>query len=226
MTATTMPAHPPAAPVGTDKDARFWNRQARKYAKSKISDIEGYQRSLARTRDFLSATSEVLEIGCGTGTTALHHAPHVKHITGTDLSSEMVSIANEKAGDADQLNAEFVVAEAARLPFAEDAFDVVMAHNLFHLVPSVDDVLSELHRVTKSGGTFISKTPCLDQMNPVMKRVVLPVVKRIYGVSTLQIFSVDTLRRSILKAGFVIEDTEFHDSKGKKTRPFIVARKV
>ncbi len=40
---------------------------------------------------------EVLEFGCGTGTTAITHAPYVKHIRAIDISSNMIEIAQRKA---------------------------------------------------------------------------------------------------------------------------------
>lgn len=207
-----------------DPGTKFWNRQARKYAKSKIADMAGYRRSIARTRDYLRAEDEVLELGCGTGSTALQHAPHVSHITGTDISSEMVAIANEKTAEEGPLNAEFVVAEADDLPFADQSFDAAMAHNLYHLVTDVDKALRAAHRVVKKNGVFITKTPCLGEMNAPMRKIVLPVMRRFYGVPVLHTFTINEFKDAIERAGFAIEEVEFHGTKGKDNRPFIVAR--
>lgn len=206
--------------------AKFWDGTARKYAKSKISDMPGYRRSVARTRDYLQAEDHVLELGCGTGSTALQHAPHVQHITGTDISNEMIAIANEKALSDGPINAEFVVAEADNLPFADQSFDAVMAHNLYHLVTDVDDALAAAHRVVKKNGIFISKTPCLGEMNSVMRNMVLPIMRRFFGVPTLHTFSIDEHKAAIMRAGFEIEEVEYHGTKDKDTRPFIVARAI
>ena len=40
---------------------------------------------------------EVLEFGCGTGGTAIIHAPYVKHIRAIDISGNMIAIAKGKA---------------------------------------------------------------------------------------------------------------------------------
>lgn len=209
-----------------DPSARFWDGRARKYANSKIGDNAGYENTLARARQLLSTDHEVVEIGCGTGTTALHHAPYVGHITGTDISPEMIAIANEKTAENRQLNAEFIVAPADDLPFAPASFDVAMSHNLFHLVGDLDAALAAAHRVLKKGGLFISKTPCLADMNPGMRFVVLPVMKMFYRVPHLGMFSAEQFRSSITKAGFDITDVEYHGTKGKDIRPFIIARKI
>ena len=56
---------------------KFWDSKAEAYAKSQISDEETYQRKLTETQALLTPEMRVLEFGCGTGTSAVHHAPHV-----------------------------------------------------------------------------------------------------------------------------------------------------
>jgi ubiquinone/menaquinone biosynthesis C-methylase UbiE len=56
----------------------------------------GYEETLARTRSFLHAEDHLLEIGCGTGSTALKLAPSVRQITATNVSGGMLGIANGK----------------------------------------------------------------------------------------------------------------------------------
>ena len=77
-------------------DARFWDRTSRKYAASAILDRAGYERTLDRTRALLGSGDRVLELGCGTGTTALLLADDVQHYLATDISAGMIAIANEK----------------------------------------------------------------------------------------------------------------------------------
>jgi len=81
-------------------DGKFWNSIAEKYAKSPVSDQASYEKKLAVTRDYMTPDMEVLEIGCGTGTTAIHHAPAVKHIRATDITPAMLDIARGKAAAA------------------------------------------------------------------------------------------------------------------------------
>ncbi|MEL6201990.1 MAG: class I SAM-dependent methyltransferase [Pseudomonadota bacterium] len=212
--------------TNTDKSRRFWDRHAPKYAKSKISDLKGYERSLDRTRDYLTNDQNVLEIGCGTGKTAIAHAPYAGHVTGTDIADGMVEIAREKAADGGSLNVDFLPAPADDLGFPAATFDLAMSHNLYHLVDDVDAALAEAHRVTKPGGIFITKTPCLGEMNVVMRRLVLPVMTRFYGLGNVQMFTLGEWENSLKQAGFIIEAVEFHGTAGKDTRPFIVCRKA
>ena len=79
-------------------DTRFWDRAARKYAKGAIADQAGYERTLGRTLALLNAGDRVLELGCGTGTTALRLAGKVHDYLATDVSAEMIAIARERYG--------------------------------------------------------------------------------------------------------------------------------
>ena len=54
-------------------------------------------KTLNDTRKYLNSEASVLEIGCGTGTTALKLAGNVHSMTATDISSSMIAIAQEKA---------------------------------------------------------------------------------------------------------------------------------
>lgn len=75
----------------------FWEKRADKYSRQPVADEASYQRKLEVTRKYFRPDMEVLEIGCGTGSTAISHAPYVKHIRATDFSSRMIEIAKEKA---------------------------------------------------------------------------------------------------------------------------------
>ena len=128
-----------AASTSTAYEARFWDRIARKYASDLIKGTDGYE----RTRELLTHTDTVLEIGCGTGTTALKLAPSVQRIVGTDISGEMITIARERAAVAAWGNAEFEAAPAQRIAGADRPFDTVLAFNLLHLVADRPNTLRE-----------------------------------------------------------------------------------
>ena len=77
--------------------ARFWNIMAKRYSKSPVPDEAAYQKKLQVTRKYFRPDMKVFEFGCGTGSTAIVHAPYVKHIQAIDVSSKMVEIAEAKA---------------------------------------------------------------------------------------------------------------------------------
>lgn len=57
--------------------------------------MAAYEDTLGRTKSYVTADDRGLEMGCGTGSTALLFAPHVREIMGTDLSPAMIKIARE-----------------------------------------------------------------------------------------------------------------------------------
>ena len=206
-------------------DARFWDRIARKYAADPIKDMDGYARTVDRTRHYLRSTDTVLELGCGTGTTALKLAPHVSRIVATDLSDEMIAIAREKAAAQACHNAEFTAATPERAAWPDGAFDAALAFNLWHLVADRTSALAHIHRVLKPGGLFVSKTPCLAEMNPLI-RLALPVAQLVGKAPYVAVFSAAALEREIEAAGFAIIERARHGSGRKDPRIFIVARKA
>ncbi len=205
-------------------DARFWDRAARKYARDPIKDMAGYERTIERTRQYLKAGDVALELGCGTGKTALKLAPHVSRLIATDVSAEMVAIANENAVQANCRNVEFTEAPLHDVPWPDGTFNVVLAFNVLHLVAGRQDALARISRHLKPGGLFISKTPCLSEMNPLI-RMAVPVMRAIGKAPYVETFSTADLEREIEGAGFTIVERARHGSGRKDPRIFIVARK-
>jgi ubiquinone/menaquinone biosynthesis C-methylase UbiE len=205
-------------------DARFWDRVAHKYAADPIKDMGGYERTLARTRQLLRSTDVVLELGCGTGTTALRIAPHVKRLVATDLSGEMIAIAREKAAARDCRNVEFSVGTPNDVAWPDGTFDAVLAFNLLHLVVDRTQALARIERLVKPGGLFVSKTPCLSEMNRLI-RVALPVMQFVGKAPHVDCFTADEMARDIEAAGLTLVERARHGSKRKDPRIFIVAQK-
>ena len=122
--------------------ARFWDKIAVRYSKKPVSDEAAYQKKLAVTREHFGPETRVLEFGCGTGSTAILHAPHVQHILATDISPKMIEIAKEKARADNVENVSFEVASIETLDAPDASFDVVLGrHNLATSVGEVIDVV-------------------------------------------------------------------------------------
>lgn len=208
----------------TIDNARFWDRVAHKYAKARIRDTAGYERTLERCRSLFKASDTVLEIGCGTGTTALQLAPSVARMVGSDVSNAMVAIAREKCIALGCPNAEFSVATAELGPGLEGSYDAVLAFNLLHLIADRPTTFARVDRLLKPGGLFISKTPCLSEMNPLF-RVAVPIMRLVGKAPFVSFFSAAAIEAEIAGAGFTIEAREWHGSGRKDARIFLVARK-
>lgn len=211
--------------MATPNDTRFWDRAARKYAATPISDPTGYERTLARTREALPASSRVLELGCGTGSTALRLAGAAAHYLATDISPAMIAIAQEKRAAAPVPNLAFEVATAHALADRETPFDAVLAFNYLHLVHDLAATLAAIHRLVRPDGVFISKTACLSEMNPALRFLALPAMQLIGKAPHVGSFTRTALRQAIEKAGFEVLAMEIHAGKGDDRRPFIIARR-
>jgi arsenite methyltransferase len=103
----------------------------------------------------LATGERVLDLGSGAGTDSLVAAQMVGpagHVTGVDMTPEMLAKARSAATTMGVANVEFVEGEAERLPFADASFDVVISNGVIDLVPDKDAVFAELYRVLAPGG--------------------------------------------------------------------------
>lgn len=210
--------------VRAANDARFWDRIARKYAADPIADMAGYERTIERTRHYLKGEQTAFEFGCGTGTTALRLAPALARIVATDISGGMIAIARERAEAGKHANVEFAVAAPDAAPWPDETFDIALGFNVLHLVAAREAALSGIRRLLKPGGLFISKTPCLKEMNPII-RIAVPVMQLLGKAPYVSSLSAGELEREIAAAGFEIVERAHNASRGRDPRPFLVARK-
>jgi ubiquinone/menaquinone biosynthesis C-methylase UbiE len=99
---------------------------------------------------------DVLEVGCGTGffTLNLMLAGVIDRAHVTDISPGMVRVTERNASSLG-LRVEGRVADAERLPYDDDTFDLVVGHAVLHHVPDVALALREVLRVLKPGGRFV-----------------------------------------------------------------------
>lgn len=205
-----------------DGSARFWDRFAERYAKMPVRDEAAYQRKLEVTRGYFRPDMEVLEIGCGTGSTALAHAPFVKLIRAVDVSSKMIDIARRKAEAAGIDNVRFEQGTIETLKVPDQCLDAVLALNLLHLVDDKDDFIARVHTMLKPGGVFVTSTPCLGDSSYKFLKYVGPVGVFLGVMPKVRVFTVKDLVESLTRAGFTI-DHEWLPGKNKAA--FVAARK-
>jgi len=97
---------------------------------------------------------QALDVGTGAGHTALLFAPHVAHVTATDLTEPMLVKTAELATERGLTNIETKFADAESLPFDDAMFDLVTCRLAFHHFPNPKQTISEFVRVLKPGGTL------------------------------------------------------------------------
>ncbi len=202
---------------------KFWDKKAEGYAASPIKDMDAYLATMEKAKAHLNADDRVLEVGCGTGSTALLLAENVAHITGSDISGNMIQIAKEKAKAQKATNVTFVRATLDDDVLEDGAFDAVLAFNILHLLDDLPAAVAQIHKRLKPGGSFISKTVVLGE-GVSLWRLALPPMRLLGLAPSVGFLGHEQLDRIITQGGFEIEETFVHP--GSFETRFIVAKKV
>lgn len=189
--------------------ATFWNGMAAKYARSPIKDMQSYDYTMERTAAYLAPDDKVLELGCGTGTTALRLADKVAHYTGSDIANEMIEIAKGKAADAKVENVNFITGGVKNI--TSEPLDAVLAYNLIHLLDDPNEAMAKAHELLKPGGYFISKTVCNPSKSKSWKfrliKAALPLMQMVGKAPYVNFMEIPELEALIEEAGFKIIET-------------------
>ena len=201
--------------------SKFWDKIAERYSKRPIADQESYEKKLQVTLDYLRPDMKVLEFGCGTGSTAITHAPYVKHIQAIDISSKMIEIAQGKADANNVKNVTFKRSAIDEFNASDQTFDAVLGLSILHLLENKEDVISKIHKILKPSGIFVTSTACLGDTMKIFK-VIGPVGKFFGLMPLVKVFTTKELEDSLTVAGFAI-DYQWQPGKGKSM--FIVAKK-
>jgi ubiquinone/menaquinone biosynthesis C-methylase UbiE len=93
----------------------------------------------------------VLDVGCGTGSVAVHAARLGYDVTGVDIARNLIEQARQRAA-AERLSIGFQEGDAESLPFLDGSFDAVISRYGAMFAPRPELVAAELYRVTKPGG--------------------------------------------------------------------------
>jgi ubiquinone/menaquinone biosynthesis C-methylase UbiE len=200
----------------------FWDRVAPRYAKMAMRNPDAYETTLKLTKAHLHAEDRVLELGCGTGATALRLAPSVGQYVATDYSAKMIAIADDAQVSNGTHNITPCVASLGDGSLPTGPFDAVVAFNLLHLLQNRRAAFTEVFDLLRPGGVFISKTPCLGGIFRAFQPV-LALLQLFGKAPDFNFITTAGLERDITSAGFEI--IERGDYPSGPPRRFIVAQK-
>ncbi|MBZ0252857.1 MAG: bifunctional 2-polyprenyl-6-hydroxyphenol methylase/3-demethylubiquinol 3-O-methyltransferase UbiG, partial [Candidatus Methylomirabilis sp.] len=96
----------------------------------------------------------LLDLGCGGGWLAEEMRRIGFRTTGLDASAEAIAAATRHAEES-ALGIDYHLARGEDIPFADDAFDVVLLCGVLEQVAEIDAVLAEVARVLKKGGVLL-----------------------------------------------------------------------
>ena len=113
------------------------------------------RRILAAVRSLnIPASSEVLEVGVGTGL-SLESYPHDTQVTGVDLSESMLAEAEQLIAEHCWNHIDVMPMNAEELEFEDSSFDFVTSFHTISVVSRPQAMMSEIVRVCKPGGRVL-----------------------------------------------------------------------
>lgn len=138
--------------------SNYWNTRAEGYSRRTMDELDGSQHGewagkLASLLD-LPEGARVADVGCGPGLFALLAARMGCRATGCDASPEMLAQARENARRAG-LDVDFVLTDAARLPFEDGSLSAVLSRYVLWNLPDPRAALREWVRVLQPGGLIV-----------------------------------------------------------------------
>ena len=157
----------------------FWDRIAAGYAARPVGDVASYEYKVEQMSQRLQPGMTVLEIGCGTGSTAITLAqkhPGVEFIA-EDFSQEMINIAKEKAADLGLENLTFNCSCAEEGLLGDTQFDMIIAMNLILLVPDWRALVNQVASKLKPNGWWVTGHFWLGEVNLFIKLIAKPLIK-------------------------------------------------
>lgn len=116
-----------------------------------------------RILEVLEPSDRVLELGAGAGVVQQMRLKSVAaEVCGVDLDPRVL--------DNPHLD-EARIGDAAKIPYDDEAFDVVIANNVLEHLASPEEVFREVARVLRPGGLFLAKTPNAFHYVPLVARL-------------------------------------------------------
>lgn len=129
--------------------AEQFSKQANGYT-SIISHYDALEQLIQISSANMNDT--VLDIACGSGIVSCEFAKHTKHVTGIDMTQEMINEAKKLQAKANLQNIDWRIGDVTNLPYADNHFSIVVSRFGFHHFLNPQKVLSEMKRVCKPNG--------------------------------------------------------------------------
>lgn len=160
------------------------------------------------------SSDRALDVSTGGGHTALALAPHVAHVTVSDLTPRMLAAARRHLTGQGVANADYVIADAERLPFLDASFDLVSVRIAPHHYADAAQAVREMARVLVPGGRLVVIDNIAPE-DPLLDRYVNDWEKR-RDPSHVRAYTVGEWRGFFAGRGLRVERLQ----TGRKAHPF------
>ena len=148
----------------SEKNIKFWRDISDKYDNA-IDNILGdkVRRYVLKTLQKESDLGKSVEFGCGTGYFTQTLAGKSEQLVATDISKEMLEIAQNNLGDIE--NTEFQCLDCQCSDFEENSFDTVFIGLVLLFADDALNVLAESKRILKPGGLLLVAEPDISYLS-------------------------------------------------------------
>jgi ubiquinone/menaquinone biosynthesis C-methylase UbiE len=144
----------------------------------------------------------VLDVATGTGNMGLALAARVSHVTGLDLTPEMLEQARRVAAERGVENVDWVLGDAEELPFPDASFDLWIARTAPHHFRDLRRSLREANRVLRPAGRAV----VIDSSGPPEARDLMHEVEVRRDPSHVRMYTLEEWVAHLEEAGFVVEE--------------------
>ncbi|MBT8348041.1 MAG: class I SAM-dependent methyltransferase [Sulfurovum sp.] len=165
----------------------------------------------------------MLDIGCATGTQCDDLANNVNHVTGIDISSKLLAIAEQRKAERKIENVEFIQTTVFDERFEPGSFDVVMAFYVLHFIEDIDEVFRLIYGLLKPDGLFILETACMGDKNKIIGKLVR-IAGKLGFLPLINLLTTQQIEQALEQAGFsIVDKTKFSESIDEYT---LIAKKL
>lgn len=134
----------------------WWSRLYNRLFWEGVDDNEIARRTLELIPDDFKGKLLDVPVGTAVFTWRKYQSLKEASITCLDYSEDMLSQAKERFRAAQLKNVKTLWGDVGKLPFEEEAFDIVLSMNGFHAFPEKERAFEEVRRVLKKGGLLVS----------------------------------------------------------------------
>jgi len=204
------------------KSEKFWNRTAIQYDQEEKQEEKNNDSYIERLSTNLKPDDSVLDFGCGTGLISIGISGKVKKIKAIDTSSELIKLAKENGIERNIENIEFIHSDIFSFGKQGQAYDVILALYIFHLIEDLNPILKIMHEILKPAGRLLIAMPCMGDKDTLLS-VILGLLSKIDIVPPTKAYKISQIIDLLRVNGFDAEKTELIDKNGQQY--FIAAKK-
>lgn len=192
---------------GLMEKEHFWSRFAEVF-ESESEYVVGREAIDAIIGNILQQgmLGRVLELACGTGTYTRALVQHAKEVAATDLSEEMLAVAEKNLCRFSNITFDRI--NCLDIPYQNNTFDTVFMANLIHVICDPILVLNESRRLIKPGGRIIIASFTAEGMTLFNKMGMIYRYLRTWGKppQNARSFTLAELSDMLASLGFVINE--------------------